>query len=167
MKEIQTVAVIGAGTMGHSLALVFAQEGLRVWLNDLQEEILIKARELITSQLRMLVEVGELDKEQECETLGRIQTTTRIEEAGGKADFVIEAVTENQAVKKRSSPSWTGYVRQGQSWPATPLTWISSNSSRRAGRKRFSSLTGSPRPTSSRWWRWSVDRRPLRTRWMQ
>jgi len=100
MKAIQTVAVIGAGTMGHSLALVFAQGGFRVWLNDVQEEILLKAQRLIASHVRTLIEVGIMDKEQEREVLQRIQTTTRVEEAGGNADFVIEAITENQAAKK-------------------------------------------------------------------
>jgi 3-hydroxybutyryl-CoA dehydrogenase len=100
METIQTVAVVGAGTMGHSLALVFAQGGFRVWLNDVQEEILLKAQRLIASHVRTLVEVGIIDKDQGRGVLQRIQTTTRVEEAGGNADFVIEAITENQAAKK-------------------------------------------------------------------
>jgi 3-hydroxybutyryl-CoA dehydrogenase len=100
MKAVKTVAVIGAGTMGHSLALVFAQGGFRVWLNDLQEEILIKAQGLIATNLKALIEAEVLNKNQEEEVLRRIQTTTLVEEAGGNADFVIEAITENQAAKK-------------------------------------------------------------------
>jgi len=100
MKAIKTVAVIGAGTMGHSLALVFAQGGLWVWLNDIQEAALSKAQGLIASHVRTLIEVGVLDRNQEGEVLQRIQTTTRVEEAGRDADFVIEAITENQAAKK-------------------------------------------------------------------
>ena len=49
MKEIQNVTIVGAGTMGHSLAQVFAQSGYRVRLNDVQEEILSKARGLIAA----------------------------------------------------------------------------------------------------------------------
>ena len=51
MHEIRTVAVIGAGTMGHSLAQVFAQRGYRVWLNDVQEEALSRAQSLIAANL--------------------------------------------------------------------------------------------------------------------
>jgi 3-hydroxybutyryl-CoA dehydrogenase len=100
MKAIRTVAVIGAGTMGHSLSQVFAQAGFQVWLNDLQEEILSRARKRIASNLTTQVEMGLLEKEQEGGVLERIQATTRIEEACAGADFVIEAIIENQAAKK-------------------------------------------------------------------
>jgi 3-hydroxybutyryl-CoA dehydrogenase len=100
MEAIHMVAVIGAGTMGHSLAQVFAQGGSRVWLTDVKEEILEKARGLIASNVRTVAEMGLLEKEQEGEVLQRIRTTPRVEEACEDADFVIEAIFENQAAKK-------------------------------------------------------------------
>jgi len=60
MTKIQNVAVLGAGTMGHSLAQVFAQGGCNVWLNDLQDGILQKAKKMIASNLKTLVDLGML-----------------------------------------------------------------------------------------------------------
>ncbi len=100
MNDIRHVTIIGAGTMGHSLALAFALAGQRVWLHDLNDETLARARGLIVSNLRTLVEMRSLDASQPAVTLGRIQTTTSIEEAVGRADLVIEAISEDEAAKK-------------------------------------------------------------------
>jgi 3-hydroxybutyryl-CoA dehydrogenase len=100
MKEIQNVTIVGAGTMGHSLAQVFAQSGYKVRLNDVQEEILSKAKGLIAANLQTLVELGFLEQKDAAATLSRILTTPRIEEAGRDADFVIEAIIEDQNAKK-------------------------------------------------------------------
>jgi 3-hydroxybutyryl-CoA dehydrogenase len=99
--KIKNVAVIGAGTMGHSLAQAFAQGGCNVWLNDVREEILNKAKSLISSNLKTLAELGMLDGKEPAAVLGRIQTTTRIETAAEKAEFVIEAIIEDPAAKKK------------------------------------------------------------------
>jgi 3-hydroxybutyryl-CoA dehydrogenase len=100
MKEIRNVTIVGAGTMGHSLAQVFAQGGCNVWLNDLKEEILSKAMSLIASNLMTQVELGVLEKSQQASILQRIQTSTKIAEAGKKADFVVEAIIEDAGAKK-------------------------------------------------------------------
>lgn len=100
MPEISKVAVIGAGTMGHSLAQVFAQGGYTVCLTDIDETILSKARRLIASNLKTLAETGCFPEEEIQATLDRIRTTTRTEEGGGDADLVIEAVVEDITVKK-------------------------------------------------------------------
>ena len=98
--EIRNVTIVGAGTMGHSLAQVFSQEGYSVWLTDLREEILDKAKKLIASNLQTLVEMRRLKKNRLAPTLSRIQTTTIAEEACRNADFVIEAISEDEAAKK-------------------------------------------------------------------
>jgi 3-hydroxybutyryl-CoA dehydrogenase len=100
MAEIRKVTIVGAGTMGHSLAQVFAQGGLDVRLQDIQEEILKRAMSLIASNLATLGELGGLDQDEQKNVLKRIQTTTDIAEAGEKADFVIEAIFEDEKVKK-------------------------------------------------------------------
>jgi 3-hydroxybutyryl-CoA dehydrogenase len=100
MKEIRNVAIVGAGTMGHSLAQAFAQGGYNVWLNDLKEEILSKAMSLIASNLMTQVELGFLEKGQQASILKRIQTRTKIAEAGENADFVVEAIIEDAGAKK-------------------------------------------------------------------
>lgn len=100
MTEIRNVTIVGAGTMGHSLAQVFAQEGCAVWLTDIRKEVLARARKLIFSNLQTLVETGLLDKRRQDLALHRIQTTTKIEDAAGNADFVIEAINEDEMAKK-------------------------------------------------------------------
>jgi len=100
VNEIRNVTIVGAGTMGHSLAQVFAHGGYKVWLNDINEGILSKARSLVASNLKTLTDLGFLEKGQEAPILGRIQTTTKIEEAGKAADLVIEAIVEDEAAKK-------------------------------------------------------------------
>jgi len=100
VNDIRNVTIVGAGTMGHSLAQVFAQGGFKVRLNDIKEEILAKARSLIANNLKTLTELGFLQKAQDGEIFGRIQTTTKIEEAGKEADFVIEAIVEDEPAKK-------------------------------------------------------------------
>jgi 3-hydroxybutyryl-CoA dehydrogenase len=100
MSGIKKVAVIGAGTMGHSLAQVFAQGGYTVWLADMNDAILSRARHMIASNLKTLAEAGCLPEDEIPPALDRIRTTTRTEEAGQEADLVIEAVIEDIAAKK-------------------------------------------------------------------
>jgi 3-hydroxybutyryl-CoA dehydrogenase len=100
MTEIRNVTIVGAGTMGHSLAQVFAQGGCNVWLNDVQEGILERAKKLIASNLETLIELGVVEKAQKGPILDRVQTTVKLEEAGKEADFVIEAIIEDEPAKK-------------------------------------------------------------------
>jgi len=100
MSVIKQVAVIGAGTMGHSLAQVFAQGGYAVWLTDIDNAILSKARHMIASNLKTLVETGCFPEAEVPAAIRRIRTTTRTEEAGQDADFVIEAIVEDIPAKQ-------------------------------------------------------------------
>jgi 3-hydroxybutyryl-CoA dehydrogenase len=100
MTPIKTVAVVGAGTMGHSLAQVFAQGGYAVRLADVDEAVLAGARRMIASNLKTLAETGCFPEDAIPAVLGRIRTTRRVEEAGREADFVIEAVIEDIDTKK-------------------------------------------------------------------
>ncbi|MBU1209232.1 MAG: 3-hydroxyacyl-CoA dehydrogenase family protein [Proteobacteria bacterium] len=100
MTAIRNVTIVGAGTMGHSLAQVFAQAGYNVRLNDIKEEILTKAQSLISSNLQTFVEMGLGEKSLPAAILNRIQTTTKIEDAGKNADLVIEAIIEDAPAKK-------------------------------------------------------------------
>ncbi len=97
---IRRTAVIGAGTMGHALALVFARHGLPTALVDLDEEVLATARRRIAAALETLAAEGMLEAGAISEILGRIHTTPRLEEACREADFVTEAVVEDPEVKR-------------------------------------------------------------------
>ena len=74
MTEIRNITIVGAGTMGHSLAQAFAQEGYHVWLTDIREEVLVRARKLIASNLQTMVETGVLDRKRQASALPRIKT---------------------------------------------------------------------------------------------
>ena len=100
MTEIRNVTVVGAGTMGHSLAQVFAQGGYNVWLHSRKDQTLTRARSLISANLKTLVEVGLVEETQLGLILDRIRVTTAIEEAGKNADLVLEAIFEDEAAKE-------------------------------------------------------------------
>ncbi|MFW6298014.1 MAG: 3-hydroxyacyl-CoA dehydrogenase family protein [Desulfosalsimonas sp.] len=92
------VAVAGAGTMGHGLALVMAGAGHRVTLLDTGKDVLEKALEQIRGHLEMLREEG-LEKRQVQEILARIKTSTEKEAMAG-ADLIIESVSEDKEIKR-------------------------------------------------------------------
>jgi 3-hydroxybutyryl-CoA dehydrogenase len=100
MAEIKNVAVIGAGTMGHALAQVFASHGCTVGLTDNRKDELPVALGLIRANLETLAEAGRMPAEEIGPTLARIRPSARIEEAAGSADLAIEAVVEDRAVKQ-------------------------------------------------------------------
>ena len=96
--SIQTVGVVGAGTMGHGIAQILIRSGYTVFLHDLSQQFLDAGAARITKGLKRDVEKGRLTAE-ECEkALSRLKTTTRVADLGG-ADFIVEAVTENLEVK--------------------------------------------------------------------
>lgn len=97
--NIKTVAVIGSGTMGNGIAHVFAQYGFRVYLNDLQQASLDKARTTIDNNLTRQVTKGSLTEEQKVATLANLTLTTDLATAVGQADLVVEAATENLDIK--------------------------------------------------------------------
>lgn len=98
---IQQVGIIGAGTMGHALALVHALGGCRVRLHDANDEVLAKAPGLIKAACASLVEAGEIDQTQADAALAQISCTAALAEAVSEADLVVEAVVEQADVKTR------------------------------------------------------------------
>ena len=93
MSDIQTVGVVGAGTMGSGIAHVFARAGIRVLLCDVEQRFLDRAVAQIRTNLGREAAKGKL-KESEIEpALERIVSTTD-RDMLGEADFVIEAASE-------------------------------------------------------------------------
>jgi len=98
---MDNVAIIGAGTMGHALAQVFAQGGYQVSLNDVSEEILQQARRLIASNLETLCQAGVFDPAEKSSVLEeRITYTTDLATAVATSELVIEAIVEDREAKK-------------------------------------------------------------------
>jgi len=94
------IAVIGAGTMGHGIAQVCATNGYQVTLIDIAPEQLERALDSIRKSVDKLHSKGRLTDEQRDTALENIATSTELE-AAAEADFAIEAVVENQAVKTK------------------------------------------------------------------
>jgi 3-hydroxybutyryl-CoA dehydrogenase len=99
-EKVKRVAVIGAGTMGHSIAQVFAASGIEVNLADVKREILDHALRLMKGNLKTLAEYGKVKEREIPSILGRIHTTTDIQAAAQGTDFVLEAVVEIPEIKK-------------------------------------------------------------------
>ncbi len=96
---MQNISVIGAGTMGNGIAHVFAHKGFRVSLVDSQPQQLEKALNTIAANLDRQIAKGALAESGKHETLAAIRTFLFIPEGIAQADLVVEAATENSAIK--------------------------------------------------------------------
>jgi 3-hydroxybutyryl-CoA dehydrogenase len=94
MAEIRTIAVIGAGVHGRSIALLSALGGFRTVLEDILPASLRKAESEIRGVLARAVESGALERTAAEAALARLEYATSIEQAARAADLVIEAVPE-------------------------------------------------------------------------
>jgi len=97
--QIKHVGVIGAGTMGNGIAQVFAQSGFTVTLVDVAAPMLERARASIDKSLAKFVEKGKLAAADRDAALGRLTTTSSLEELAA-ADYVVEAIVENVDAKR-------------------------------------------------------------------
>jgi 3-hydroxybutyryl-CoA dehydrogenase len=97
----ETIAVIGAGTMGNGIAHVFAQHGFKVHLIDVQEAALERALATIGKNLDRQVGKGLLTEAQKTETLQNIKPFTDMATGLGSVSLVVEAATENIDLKLR------------------------------------------------------------------
>ncbi len=98
-KSMKNITVIGAGTMGSGIAHVFAQYGFKVVLNDISKTALDKALNSISKNLDRMVEKSRITAEAKEKTLQNIKIDTDLKEAVSQADLVVEAATENEALK--------------------------------------------------------------------
>lgn len=96
---MKKIAVIGAGTMGNGIAHVLAQYGFSVRLIDVSPEALDKAINNISRNLDRQVEKGTVDSETKAKALQLIQTATTIKGNIKDCDLVIEAASEQFAIK--------------------------------------------------------------------
>jgi 3-hydroxybutyryl-CoA dehydrogenase len=96
--NIQTVCVVGSGTMGSGIAQVCAQSGLQVVVIDVQQEFLDRALKNISWSVGKFAEKGKIKEKAET-VMGRIATSLDMASAS-QADLVIEAAFENLGVKQ-------------------------------------------------------------------
>jgi 3-hydroxybutyryl-CoA dehydrogenase len=98
-EAIKTIGVVGAGTMGHGIAQVFAQAGFAVQLVDVAQPMLDRARSAIEKSFGKFVEKGTLTPDDRDRALGRLSATTRLEQLAA-ADYVVEAILEDVGAKQ-------------------------------------------------------------------
>ncbi|MDF1733548.1 MAG: 3-hydroxybutyryl-CoA dehydrogenase [Minwuia sp.] len=97
--EIRSVGVIGAGQMGNGIAHVCALAGYDVVMNDISQDRLDEAMETIDGNLARQAGRGRISEDDRQSTLRRITPSTDLALVG-KSDLVIEAATEDEALKK-------------------------------------------------------------------
>ena len=95
---IETVGVVGAGTMGNGIAHVFARSGFSVVLCDLKQEFLDRALAAISKNLDREVNKSKITEAQKTEALKKITPVTGRGELGS-CDFVVEAASEKLDIK--------------------------------------------------------------------
>ncbi|MGD0366817.1 MAG: 3-hydroxybutyryl-CoA dehydrogenase [Acidobacteriaceae bacterium] len=110
VREIQTVGVIGAGTMGNGIAHVFARSGLRVLLCEVEQRFLDRGLETIRKNLGREAEKGKISLDNVDDALRRIEGTLD-RKALAEADFVVEAATERFETKKAIFQDLDGIAR--------------------------------------------------------
>jgi len=99
--EVKNICVIGAGNMGHQIALSAALAGYKVVCTDINEEILKQAENFVDTYLPQRVTKGKLTEEESQAARARVSFTSDLTEAARDADLVIEAVIEKLDLKRK------------------------------------------------------------------
>jgi len=97
--DIQTIGIVGAGQMGNGIAHVMSLAGYDVTLNDISEDALNSAMEIMRGNMSRQVGRGKITEADMKTALGRIKTTTTLIDLG-PSDLIIEAATERETVKQ-------------------------------------------------------------------
>ena len=98
MQSIQTVGIIGAGTMGNGIAQACATCGIDVVMVDINKAAVDKGLATVSGSLDRLIKKEKLTADQKTAALARIKTSTEMSALVG-SQLVIEAATENETLK--------------------------------------------------------------------
>ena len=132
--SINTVGVIGAGQMGSGIALVCAQAGMNVVLNDVAEERVKAALATINGFLSRQIAKGQIDETARQTVLGQIGVAEGYDGLG-ECDLVIEAASENEDVKRKIFANMRAFLK--------PDTIVASSTSS-ISITRLASVTANP-----------------------
>ena len=109
---IDSVGIIGAGTMGSGIAQACVAAGIGAVMQDIDEAATARGLRAIDGSLERLVKKGSLDAAGRAAMIGRVRTTTRAEDLAA-CDLVIEAATENEALKEKILRNVAAIVKPG------------------------------------------------------
>lgn len=101
VEDVKKICVIGAGNMGHQIAVCAALAGYQVNCTDISQDMLNKAEGFARTYLPQRVAKGKLTKDQADQAMANLRFTQNLEEAAGDADFIIEAAVEKIAIKRQ------------------------------------------------------------------
>ena len=132
--SIQTIGIIGAGTMGNGIAQACAVAGLNAVVQDVSEAALERALKTVSGSLDRSVRKGTLTEADKDTVISRIKTSTSADSLAG-TDLIIEAATENEAIKIK--------ILQNVDAIASPGTIIATNTSS-ISITRLAAATGRP-----------------------
>ncbi len=110
--EIKTLGVVGAGQMGSGIVQVAATSGLSVVMNDIKDEFVEGGFTTIEKSLDRMIKKEKITEEDKNGILSRIEGSTSLEDMV-KADFVVEAATENEVLKQQIFNDLDEYCREG------------------------------------------------------
>jgi 3-hydroxyacyl-CoA dehydrogenase len=111
-REIKSVAVIGAGTMGGGIAMNFANAGIPVKILEMKQEALDKGLATIRKNYENTMKKGKLTQDKFDQRVGLITGTLSYEEIG-QCDIVVEAVFEDMGVKETVFKKLDEVMKQG------------------------------------------------------
>ncbi len=142
--DIRRVLIVGGGLMGGGIAQVAALAGYRVTLRDVSQQTLDKAMTGIAWSLGKFVEKGQLAAESREAALSRLNPTLTLD-AAAEADFAVEAVFEDKALKQevfreldRLCPAQTIMASNTSAIPVTELARVTKRPDRVVGTHFFS-----------------------------
>jgi len=100
MAGIKTIGVIGGGTMGNGIVHVAAKSGLKVILLEVEQRFIDRAMSTISKNMDREVAKNKISESDKSAAIQRISATTT-KAALSEADFIIEAVLENEELKSK------------------------------------------------------------------
>jgi 3-hydroxybutyryl-CoA dehydrogenase len=109
---INTLGVVGAGQMGSGIVQVAATSGLSVVMNDIKDEFVEGGFSTIEKSLDRMIKKEKITEEDKKGILSRIEGSTSLGDMV-KADFVVEAATENEVLKQQIFNDLDEYCREG------------------------------------------------------
>ena len=101
MTTKEQITIIGAGLMGHGIAQIFATHGHKVWLVDVNKELLNSAKGRVQANLANMQRQGVRFEAEIGEILDNINIPEDLSEACKGSDFVFEAVYEDLGLKQQ------------------------------------------------------------------
>ncbi len=111
MADIKKVGVLGCGLMGSGITQIAAQAGYQTVVAEVEQKFLDKGRAGIEKSLGRFVEKGKMTAEDRDACLGRVQTTTKLEDLA-ECDIVVEAIVENAEVKRSTYSAIDSIVKK-------------------------------------------------------